>query len=104
MTRESMLAEIDETARLLRSLRVQNSSDGMLEYAEQMLAALRVEILNCWPLKSHGEVAIGRFAVRAFDDDAYPELVTRLVRVDSLAKGRNPTGEHEGSESVHPPQ
>ncbi|MCE9635095.1 MAG: hypothetical protein K8T90_05250 [Planctomycetes bacterium] len=106
MTREEILAEIDAAGRLLRSLRAQRPSDRLLEYAEQMLTALRIEVVGRWPLESPDDVSIGRFVVRAFDDESYPELVTRLVRIDAMAKGRGrgTSSSQQGGSTLQPPQ
>lgn len=86
MTREELLTEIEQTAQLLRGLRVRAPSDRLLEYAELELLALRTSVAQRWPLEAPDAVSIGRFAARAFDDGSYPELVTRLVHVDALAR------------------
>jgi hypothetical protein len=90
MTREEMLAEVDQASLQLAGLRARTPSDRLLEYAEKLLSALRREVVDRWPLATPDDVAIGRFAVRAFDDGSYPELVARLVHIDVLAKGEQP--------------
>jgi hypothetical protein len=104
MTRQEILAEIDNARRLLATLRARTPSDRLLEHAEQLLTALRSDVIAQWPLAAPEDADIGRFAVRAFDDGGYPDLVASLVRVDSLIKGRGSSGGKNGGAQGPPPQ
>jgi hypothetical protein len=105
MTRDAILAEVEKAQRLLTGLRSRVPADRLLEHAEQLLTGLRSQIIAHWPLSAPDEVELGRFAVRAFDDGAYPDLVAQLVRIDSLIKGRGgSSGRRQPGTALQPPQ
>ena len=88
MTREDLLLEIDQAGALIVSVRTRFPADRLLERAQELLAELRAQVGATWPVPTSESpwIPIGRFAVRAFDDGSYPEIVDRLVHIEALTR------------------